>query len=181
MTMQRNIFLVGMPGAGKSTLGKTLAKRLSFTFVDADHELVTKTGVSIATIFEFEGEAGFRERETQMLAELVTRHEIVLATGGGAILSAPNRAVLRRHGVVIYLRASLDDLRVRTLRDTKRPLLQAGDPEQVLQNLLNLREPLYNEVAHLTVDTGRQPAAKLTETVIDGLTERGLWDAPAGN
>ena len=179
--MQRNIFLVGMPGAGKSTLGKSLAKRLSLTFVDADHEMVAKTGVSIATIFEFEGEAGFRVREGQLLAELVTRQDMVLATGGGAILCEPNRETLRSHGVVIYLRASLNDLRARTMRDTKRPLLQAGDPEKVLRDLLNIREPLYNELAHLVVDTGRQPAAKLTEIIIDSLTERGLWGAPPGS
>jgi shikimate kinase len=179
--MQRNIFLVGMPGAGKSTLGKYLAKRLSLAFVDADHELVAKTGVSIATIFEFEGEAGFRGRETQMLGELVTRQGVVLATGGGVILSATNREVLRSHGVVIYLRASLNDLRLRTMRDNKRPLLQAGDPEQVLQDLLNTREPLYNEVAHLIVDTGRQPAARLAEVILESLIDRGLWMTPSGS
>ncbi len=181
MTMQRNIFLVGMPGAGKSTLGKCLAKRLSLAFVDADHELVAKTGVSIATIFEFEGEAGFRGREAQMLGELVTRQGIVLATGGGVILSAANREALRSHGVVIYLRASLNDLRLRTMRDNKRPLLQAGDPEQVLQDLLNTREPLYNEVAHLIIDTGRQSATRLAEVILESLTDRGLWMTPPGS
>ena len=174
MTSQRNIFLVGMPGAGKSTVGKSLAKRLSLTFIDADHELVMRTGVSIATIFEFEGEPGFRVRESLLLAELVTRQDVVLATGGGAVLSEPSREALRNNGVVIYLRASLDNLRARTLRDTKRPLLQTGDPEQVLRDLLNTREPLYNEVAHLVVDVGRQPVTKLTEIIIHSLTERGL-------
>lgn len=172
---QQNIFLVGMPGAGKSTLGKSLARRLGLTFVDADSELIAKTGVPIATIFEFEGESGFRVRESQMLAELVDRRGIVLATGGGAILSEGNRKVLREHGVVIYLRASLDDLRARTQRDTKRPLLQSGDPATVLRDLLNAREPLYNEVSHLTVDTGRQPAAKLAESIVEAMIERGLW------
>ena len=180
MTIQPNIFLVGMPGAGKSTLGKTLAKRLHLSFIDADHELVTKTGVSIATIFEFEGEAGFRERESLMLEELVTRQQIVLATGGGVVLSPVNRALLQSHGAVIYLRASLNDLRARTMRDTKRPLLQTGDPEQVLLNLLTMREPLYNEVAHVVIDTGSQAANKLTEIIIDELTARGLI-APPGN
>jgi shikimate kinase len=179
MTLPRNIFLVGMPGAGKSTLGKSLAKRLSLHFVDADQELVGKTGVPIATIFEFEGEAGFRERETQLLAELVARDEIVLATGGGAILAAANRMALRKHGVVIYLRAGLEDLRARTLRDTKRPLLQAAHPEKVLRELLETREPLYNEVADLIVDTGRLPAAKLTETIIERLSRQGLWPPAA--
>ncbi len=176
--MERNIFLVGMPGAGKSTLGKSLAKRLSLSFVDADSELVAKTGVPIATIFEFEGEAGFRLRESQLLLELVNRQGIVLATGGGVILAENNRQALRNHGVVIYLRASLDDLRARTQRDTKRPLLQSGNPVNVLRELLNAREPLYNEVAHLTVDTGRQPAGKLAEMIVETLAARGLWSPP---
>jgi shikimate kinase len=173
MTFPHNIYLVGMPGAGKSTVGKSLAKRLSLSFVDADHEMVAKTGVAISTIFEFEGESGFRIRESQLLQELSRRENIVLATGGGAVLSAETRHTLQMRGTVIYLRASIEDLRQRTLRDTKRPLLQGGDPEKVLRALLETREPLYNGMAHITVDSGRMPSSKLTDEIIKKLSEAG--------
>jgi shikimate kinase len=175
MTRRRNIFLIGMPGAGKSTLGKALAKRLGLTFIDADQEMVNRTGVSIATIFEIEGEASFRARETQLIAELVTADDIVLATGGGAILSSDSRKMLRENGVVVYLRANLDDLLTRTSRDNKRPLLQGNNQKDALRALLDNREPLYNETAHLAIDTTRQYAGKLAEKIVEQLTQDGLW------
>ena len=175
MTTRHNIFLIGMPGAGKSTLGKALAKRLGLTFIDADQEMGSRTGVSIATIFEIEGEAGFRVRETQLMAELVTANSIVLATGGGAILSSESRKALRNNGIVVYLRASLDDLSTRTARDTKRPLLQGDNPVEALRSMLDIREPLYNETAHIVVDTGRQHATKLADQIVEQLTLDGLW------
>ena len=175
MTQRHNIFLIGMPGAGKSTLGKALAIRLGLSFIDADQEMVSRTGVSIATIFEIEGEAGFRVRERLLIAELVTAYNTVLATGGGAILSSESRQLMRDNGIVIYLRADLDDLSARTSRDTKRPLLQAADPAAVLRALLDLREPLYHEAAHLVIDTGRLHATKLADQIIERLEQSGLW------
>ncbi len=175
MTSRHNIFLIGMPGAGKSTLGKALANRLGLSFIDADQEIVSRTGVSIATIFEIEGEAGFRTREIQLIAELVTANSTILATGGGAILASESRKLMRDHGIVIYLRADLDNLLARTLRDTKRPLLQGANPITVLRALLDFREPLYNETAHLVIDTGRLHATNLADQIIERLEQSGLW------
>ncbi len=169
-----NIFLIGMPGAGKTTVGKTLAKLLALRFVDADKELVAKMGVSIATIFEIEGEAGFRVREAELVSHLVRERGIILATGGGAILDPANRAILREHGAVVYLQASLTELRERTRRDTKRPLLQGDDPEAVLSALLKVREPLYSEAAHIVVNASRDNIGTLAEQIIDELTALGL-------
>ena len=175
MTQRHNIFLIGMPGAGKSTLGKALANRLGLSFIDADQEIVSRTGVSITTIFEIEGETGFRAREVQLIAELVTDNSTILATGGGAILASESRKLMRDNGIVIYLRAGVDDLSARTLRDTKRPLLQGANPIIVLRALLDFREPLYNETAHLVIDTGRLHATKLADQIIERLEQSGLW------
>ena len=166
-----NIFLVGMPGAGKTTIGRTLAKRLNLTFADSDKELMARTGVSIATIFEIEGEAGFRVRESVTLAELVQRDGLVLATGGGTVLAPENRRLLKENGTVIYLRATLDALWQRTRRDINRPLLQTEDPRATLENLLRTRDPLYREVAHLIVDTGTQSVARLTTDILARLNQ----------
>jgi shikimate kinase len=169
-----NIFLIGMPGAGKTTVGKALAKQLALRFVDADKELVSRTGVSIATIFEIEGEPGFRAREVELISKLVLERGIVLATGGGAILDANNRKSLRQHGAVVYLQAELAELRERTRRDTKRPLLQGNDPEEVLSALLQAREPLYNETAHIVVNASRENIGKLAQQIVDELTSLGM-------
>lgn len=170
-----NIFLIGMPGAGKTTVGKALAKQLSLRFVDADKELVAKMGVSIATIFEIEGEAGFRVREAELVSQLVRERGITLATGGGVILDPTNRALLREHGAVVYLQAGLAELRERTRRDTKRPLLQGDDPEAVLNALMKIREPLYNEVAHIVVNASRENIGKLAGQIIDELNVLGMF------
>lgn len=172
--VRRSVFLIGMPGSGKTTVGKALANALSLRFVDADKEMVARTGVPIATIFEIEGEAGFRAREAQLIAELVHLPGILLATGGGAILSASSRACLREHGAVVYLRAGLAELRERTRRDTKRPLLQGNHPEEVLAQLLAVREPLYVETAHITVDANRENVAKLVQHIVDELKSQAL-------
>jgi shikimate kinase len=173
-TIVPNIFLIGMPGAGKTTVGKALAKQLALRFVDADKELVSRTGVSIATIFEIEGEPGFRAREVELISKLVLERGIVLATGGGAILDANNRKSLRQHGAVVYLQAELAELRERTRRDTKRPLLQGNDPEEVLSALLQAREPLYNETAHIVVNASRENIGKLAQQIVDELTSLGM-------
>jgi shikimate kinase len=174
-----NIFLVGMMGAGKSTIGRALAERLGRAFVDCDKVLVERTGVPIATVFEFEGEAGFRRREAVVLAELARGRGLVIATGGGAVLLEENRRLLREHGTVIYLRAKLEHLWERTRRDASRPLLATPDPKATLASLLAERDPLYSEVAHLIVDTGPQSAPSLVARVVAAL-ERDGADSKAG-
>ncbi|MBL8385884.1 MAG: shikimate kinase [Burkholderiales bacterium] len=148
-------------GAGKTTIGRLLARHLGRPFFDSDHEIEARTGVKVPVIFEIEGEAGFRQRESQVIAELTRRDGIVLATGGGAILDPANRAALRGSGYVVYLRAQPADLWLRTQQDRNRPLLRTADPEGRLRQLHAEREPLYCETAHLIVDTGRQSAHHL--------------------
>ena len=156
-----NIFLVGLMGAGKTSVGKLLARRLGKTFHDCDQEIERATGVKIPVIFEIEGEAGFRAREAKMLAELTARRDIVLATGGGAVLSADNRRRLSENGLVVYLRAAAAELWSRTRRDKNRPLLKAADPRARLEQLFAERDPLYREVADTIVDTGSQSVGNL--------------------
>lgn len=166
-----NIFLVGMMGAGKTTLGKSLAQRTGLQFVDTDRVLVERTGVPIATIFEFEGEEGFRRREAGVLAELAARPGCVIATGGGVVLAEENRRLMRREGTVVYLRARLESLWDRTRHDSNRPLLATEDPKGTLAALLEKRDPLYRETAHIIVDTGSQSAASLAIRVLAALRE----------
>lgn len=157
-----NIFLVGLMGAGKTSVGRLLARRLGKAFYDCDHEIERITGVKVAVIFEIEGEAGFRSREARTLAELVRRKDIVLATGGGAVLSAENRKLLAGNGIVVYLRAAAADLWNRARHDKNRPLLRTADPLARLQQLYDERDPLYREVADITVDTGDQSLGSLS-------------------
>jgi shikimate kinase len=166
-----NIFLVGMMGAGKTTIGRALAQRLRLDFVDTDKMLVERTGVPVATIFEVEGESGFRKRESEILAEVAMREGCLVATGGGAILSAGNRELMRRRGTVIYLRSRLEHLWERTRHDASRPLLATADPRATLQTLLLQRDPLYTEAAHLVVDSGSQSAATLLSRILAALRE----------
>ncbi|WP_020559977.1 shikimate kinase AroK [Thiofilum flexile] len=154
--MQENIILVGLMGAGKSTIGKQLARRLKLEFFDSDRYLEEKTGVSIATIFSIEGENGFRDREEEVIAELTAKQGIVLATGGGSILRDINRQRLMNNGVVIYLKASPEQLYERIKHDTARPLMQTDNPLQTLRHLLKVRDPFYCEVADLIITSGRQ-------------------------
>jgi shikimate kinase len=151
--IRQNIFLVGLMGAGKSTIGKRLAESLGKTFIDSDHEIEARTGVSIPTIFDIEGEEGFRNRESAVIDELSQRQNIVLATGGGAVLRKENRSHLAARGLVVYLCASAEQLYNRTRHDRNRPLLQNSDPLSTLQGLLDQRDPLYREVADLVVPT----------------------------
>ena len=155
-----NLFLVGLPGAGKSTLGRQLARRLGKTFIDADAELERKLGVTIATIFEIEGEASFRDREEAALIELAAMTNIVLATGGGVVIRAANRDRLRANGTVVYLHAPPETLRERTRRSRHRPLLNTADPGARLIELYTARDPLYREVAACVVESGRDEIAR---------------------
>lgn len=148
------IFLVGPMGAGKTTIGKKLARALRLRFVDCDHEIERRTGATIPLIFDIEGEAGFRAREKRVIDDLTRDDDIVVATGGGAVLDADSRLALTERGFVIYLHAPLEHLLARTRGDTNRPLLKAGDRVKKMQELLTAREPLYREVADLIVDTG---------------------------
>lgn len=162
----RNLILIGMMGCGKSTVGRKLAAALGRPFVDADVELVQRCGVSIATIFELEGEPGFRRREAALIAELVQPASIVLATGGGAVIDPQSRRLMREQGHVVFLEASAADLWQRLRRDQSRPLLSAPDPRGRIEALLTQREPWYREVAHQTVVTGRQPVSRTVAQIL---------------
>jgi shikimate kinase len=167
--MLSNIFLVGLMGAGKTTVGRALAKKLDKQFIDSDHEIEARTGASIPWIFEIEGEAGFRQRESEVIRDLTAQSDIVLATGGGAILKPENRAYLKERGTVIYLRASINSILQRTSHDKNRPLLQTADPRQRLEQLAHEREPYYLEVADFTIDTGRPNVQSLIQTILTQL------------
>ena len=151
-----NIFLVGLMGAGKTTVGKLLAKHLKKIFIDCDHELERRTGVKIPLIFELEGEAGFREREAALIHELTQGQDMVLATGGGAVLYRENRDALAQNGTVIYLNAKVEDLWLRTQHDKNRPLLQTDNPKAKLADLFAQRDPLYREIADIVISSGHQ-------------------------
>jgi shikimate kinase/3-dehydroquinate synthase len=164
-----NIFLVGLMGAGKTTVGRALAKRLNKRFIDSDHEIEERTGATIPLIFEIEGEAAFRQREAEVIRDLTAQQDIVLATGGGAVLNAESRAYLKSRGTVIYLRASVNSIVQRTSHDKNRPLLQTGDPRKTIEELSRIREPLYNEVAHIVIDTGRPNVQFLMQSILSQL------------
>lgn len=160
-----NIFFIGLMGAGKTTIGRLLAKQLGMVFYDSDYEIERKTGVKIPLIFELEGEAGFRKREAAMIEELCQLNNMVMATGGGAILYPENRTLLKNNGKVIYLRANVHDLWQRTRNDKTRPLLQGGNLRQKLEQLHKLRDPIYTVLADYIVDTGAQSAADITNDI----------------
>lgn len=165
-TPPRSIFLIGMPGTGKSTIGRLLARACGWPFLDCDHEIEARSGVPIATIFELEGEEGFRRRESQMLDELTQRAGIVLATGGGSVLLPRNREMLVERGLVIHLQASLDEILRRTQRDVNRPLLQTTNRRERLAELLAARQPLYAQTAHLTFQSGAMSPKKLVRRML---------------
>lgn len=168
---RRNIFLIGPMGAGKTTAGRELAKTLGMVFVDSDHEIEQHTGASIPLIFELEGEAGFRMRERAMLSELTQRENIVLATGGGAVIDKDNRAHLAARGFVVYLRANLEQLFHRTAKDPHRPLLKTTDPKSTLRELMETRAPLYEEIANLILDTDGHTPKWLVKKIIAALPD----------
>ncbi|MBI3777096.1 MAG: shikimate kinase AroK [Gammaproteobacteria bacterium] len=163
---RRNIFLIGPMGAGKTTAGKELAKTLGMVFVDSDHEIEQHTGANIPLIFELEGETGFRTRERSMIGELTQRENIVLATGGGAVLDKDNRAHLSSRGYVVYLRANIEQLFNRTSKDPHRPLLKTADPKAKLRELMETRAPLYEEIADLILDTDGHTPKWLVKKII---------------
>ncbi len=178
--MRNNIILVGPMGTGKSTIGRLLSKELRLPFRDSDREIELRTGTNIPWIFDVEGEQGFREREQAMLAELCQTTGQVLATGGGAVLREENRKILREGGSVVYLCTSVDQQLERTARDRNRPLLQTGDPRQILTGLLAIRDPLYREVADIVVDTDGRPPRLVVDEIISRLPVRPGHE-PAGH
>jgi len=171
MKLAGNLFLVGLMGAGKTTVGKALARRTGKTFYDSDHVIEERSGVRVGTIFDIEGEQSFRSRESAVIADLAKLDNIVLATGGGAVLRPENRQVLRAHGTVIYLCAPIDDLLARTQHDKNRPLLRTADPRAKLESLLAERDPLYREVADLVMSTSQQNVNQLVHDLEQALAK----------
>ncbi len=166
MAEQRNIFLIGPMGAGKSTIGRHLAQMLHLTFFDSDAEIEKKTGADIAWVFDVEGEEGFRNREQEMIDLLTQKHGIVLATGGGAVIRPENRTHLSARGIVVYLKTSVNKQLARTLKDKRRPLLQTDDPRSVLESLAEKRNELYAEAADYTIETDEQSAKVVASQII---------------
>lgn len=162
-----NLILVGMMGSGKTTMGRALAKCLGKVFVDSDEEIQKRTGVTIPHIFDIEGETGFRQREAAAIRDLLARDNMVLATGGGAVLAEQNRELLQQNGIVIYLKANVHDLWQRTRHDRNRPLLQTANPHAKLTELFQQRDPLYQQVSDIVVQSGKQSVHALMLHLVD--------------
>jgi len=167
MAKPNRIFLIGPMGAGKTTVGRTLASQLGMSFADSDQEVQDRTGVDIPTIFEYEGEEGFRDREQQAIDDLTQQEQLVLATGGGAVLRPDNRKHLSARGIVVFLQCSPEQQFERTYRDRKRPLIQTEDPLNRLRELMAVREPLYRETADYVVSTEGRSAAAVSKDILD--------------
>jgi shikimate kinase len=164
MRQPQNIFLIGPMGAGKSAVGRQLAKLLHLSFVDSDDEIETRTGVDIPFIFEKEGEDGFRKREAKVIDDLSAMESVILATGGGAVVDPQNRSRLGARGFVVYLYTTVDQQLARTQKGRERPMLANGDSRKILEDLMAVRDPLYREIADLTVETdGRKVKAVASE------------------
>ena len=169
-----NVVLVGPMGSGKTAVGRQLARHLELEFVDSDSEIERRTGVDITYIFDKEGEQGFRERECAVIADLTRRHNVVLATGGGAVVDPENRRLLSESGSVVYLETSIEHQLERTRHSKNRPLLQNEDPAAVLQRLMETRGPLYDEVADIVIETGDQRIGVMVQEIGDRLREHGF-------
>jgi shikimate kinase len=168
-----NVFLIGPMGSGKTAVGRQLARRLRLEFFDADHEIERRTGVDISYIFEREGEAGFRDRERDVIDELTRRGNVVVATGGGAVLDADTRARLRARGRVVYLHASVKQQLARTRRSTHRPLLNSADPRETLERLMKARGALYDDLADISVTTDGRRVKTVVDEIEKALSGRG--------
>jgi shikimate kinase len=171
MIITQNVFLIGPVGAGKSTIGRQLANELKLDFLDSDREVEHLCGVDIDWIFDIEGEAGFRRREQDILNNLAKRQGVVLATGGGAVLVPENRTLLSSRGKVVYLQASIQQQLERTSKDKKRPLLQVDDKESQLRKLMLEREPLYCEIADITIETSETTVRNVVQRITKLLME----------
>ena len=169
--INRNIYLVGMMGAGKTSIGRLLSKRSRRRFYDSDHVIEERTGVTIPTIFDLEGEQSFRDREEAVIAELAGLSNIVLATGGGAVLRENNRRALCSSGIIVYLRGSIEDLWRRTRKDKNRPLLLTDNPRQKLAEIYSVRDPIYSSVADIIIETGNPSMQSLEQDVEARLIE----------
>ncbi len=180
MEGQQSIFLIGPMGSGKTTVGRALARRLQREFYDSDREIEGRCGVDIAFIFDKEGEAGFRRRESRMIEELTRHPAIVLATGGGVVLSEANRECLKSRGTVVYLRCSVEQQLERTARSSHRPLLQTADPRARLTELMALRGPLYEGLADLIIDTEGARVQQVVSRILQRLAAGGAEPSAAG-
>jgi len=169
MKTPNNLFLVGPMGAGKSAVGRQLARMLHMSFVDSDDESEARTGVDIPFIFEKEGEAGFRKREAAAIDDLTQQQGLVLATGGGAIVDDETRSRLGARGFVVYLQTSTEQQLERTRRGRERPMLASGDPRKILEDLMAVRDPLYREIADLVVSTDRRKVAAVAREIAEAL------------
>jgi len=167
----QNLIIVGPMGAGKSTIGRLLAKEMRLDFKDSDKEIEVRSGANIPWIFDVEGEQGFRDREQAVLADLCREQGQVIATGGGAVMRPENRQALRAGGRVIYLHASVEQQLARTARDRNRPLLRTANPEKVLRELLAIRDPLYREIADLIIETDERPPRLVMLDILARLRE----------
>jgi shikimate kinase len=173
MLGSQNIFLIGPMGSGKTAVGRQLSRLLRLPFVDSDHEIEQRTGADIPLIFEREGEAGFRRREAAMIAELSARQGIVLATGGGAVLDPATRRLLAERGWVVYLETSVAQQAERAGRTRHRPLLEGADPRRRLEELMQIRDPLYREIADFTAATTRKRVGQVAERIVEAYRSAG--------